>query len=435
VQRQSRVVGSALGGLLLALAVGPPAHAAEITYKIEPIFKLGDRVGDVNTKPAPTGVLLVLSLNDQGQLLVLTGTAETKPAGAALFQYAAGQFTTIAAPGKEGPVGVWPNDLVYNEPSSMNQAGNVVFAAARWHGGDNQPLGTFLWDAQSGKMTPIVVKGTPATDGLIFDAVAFSPVINNQGEIAFPGWGQDKPNHFWGGIFVRRTDGSLERIVLTDDKMPDGRKLVDVHRPTFNDAGVVAFLGAGANDPEYSAYLWEKGAITPVAVLGQDAPEGGKIRDVRAAMVNNKNGSALVIASRQAEGKLGLYRFAEGKLTALVVPGQTLTDGGVFSEIPLWYYGVSRANELGQHAFLAKLQDGSTAAYLLEPDGTVKPILKSGQVTDLGKITVVGRATRPSPGLGTQGWGISLNRQGQVALTVSIDGGPTTLVLLTPNAP
>src|SRR5438128_879094 len=34
------------------------------------------------------------------------------------------------------------------------------------------------------------------------------------------------------------------------------------------------------------------------------------------------------------------------------------------------------------------LQDGSTAAYLLEPDGTVKPILKSGQVTELGKITL-----------------------------------------------
>jgi len=28
-----------------------------------------------------------------------------------------------------------------------------------------------------------------------------------------------------------------------------------------------------------------------------------------------------------------------------------------------------------------------------------------------------------------------MNRQGQVGLTVSIDGGPTTLVLLTPTTP
>ena len=58
----------------------------------------------------------------------------------------------------------------------------------------------------------------------------------------------------------------------------------------------------------------------------------------------------LVLASRQAEGKLGLYRFAEGKLTALAVAGQTLPDGGKLSDIPLWSYGVSRANERGPAA-------------------------------------------------------------------------------------
>jgi hypothetical protein len=96
---------------------------------------------------------------------------------------------------------------------------------------------------------------------------------------------------------------------------------------------------------------------------------------------------------------------------------------------------VSRANELGQHAFLIRLQDGSTAAYLLEPDGTINPILKSGAVTELGKITLIGVSSRPSPGLIRGGFGIGLNRQGQVALNVSIDGGPTTLVLLTPTTP
>ena len=38
-----------------------------------------------------------------------------------------------------------------------------------------------------------------------------------------------------------------------------------------------------------------------------------------------------------------------------------------------------------------------------------------------------------SVGFGSPLW--ELNRQGQVALNVSIDGGPTTLVLLTPNVP
>ncbi len=34
-----------LGSLLLALAVGPPTRAAEITYKIQPLIKAGDTVG------------------------------------------------------------------------------------------------------------------------------------------------------------------------------------------------------------------------------------------------------------------------------------------------------------------------------------------------------------------------------------------------------
>ena len=60
----------------------------------------------------------------------------------------------------------------------------------------------------------------------------------------------------------------------------------------------------------------------------------------------------------------------------------------------------------------------------------------SDQVTDLGKITLVGVSTRPSGDLQIRGgYGIGLNRQGQVALNVRIDGSPTTLVLLTPNRP
>jgi len=96
-----------------------------------------------------------------------------------------------------------------------------------------------------------------------------------------------------------------------------------------------------------------------------DAPQGGKIREVRGALVNNQNNSILVLAARSVDGPVGLYRFADGKLATVAVPGQTMSDGGLLGDIPLDYYGVSRANERGQHAFLTRLQDGTTAAYLL----------------------------------------------------------------------
>jgi hypothetical protein len=430
-QRFDPVLVHAVRTVLLAVTplLAASVAGADTPYTSQPIFKVGDRVGGVDTKP--NGISLQ-ALNDRGQILFGTLTAQN-PQGAAVQRYADGQFTPLFVAGGEGPVGLWPKDTGGRAPNSMNQAGNVVYSVLRANTGDD--LGTFLWDAQAGKATPILTKGMPATDSLTFEGGNWSPMINNHNEIALPGWGQDKPNHSWAGIFRYGTDGKLQPIVLTDQTMPDGRKLANVWRPSFNDAGVMTFLGSAASDNEDSAYLWKEGTISPVAGLGMDAPEGGKIRDVRAALLNNKNGSVLVMASRSAEGPLGLYRFADGKLTALAVPGQTMPDGAKLSDIPLQYSGVSPANELGQHAFLTRLQDGSTAAYRLDPDGTLSLILKSGTDTSLGKITLVGTAARPSGGAIGWGAGIGLNSQGQVALTVSIDRGPTTLVLLTPGSP
>jgi hypothetical protein len=418
-------------GLLLALAISAPARAAEITYKIQRIFKLGDQVAGIDTKPSANGILLE-GLNDRGHILFATFTV-ANPNGIALLRFADGGFTAIVAPERDGPRGVWPKDLVNWAPDSMNQAGNVVFTALSWNGGNPIDRGTFLWEAETGTTSAIMVPGMPAPGNLTIRSGWFSPVINNQGEIALPVFGRDAQNRSWAGIFLRGTDRNLHRIVLTDEMMPDGRKLTDIVQPSLNDAGAVAFLGT-ANRTDYSAYLWEKGTITPVALDGMDAPEGGKIRDVLAALLNNQNPSVLVLATRTVGGPLGLYRFADGKLTAVAVPGNTMPDGGKLSNIVLRNYGVSNANELGQHAFLARLEDGSTAAYLLQPDGTLSLILKSGQVTDLGMITLIGLST-PPPGelLFRGGWGVGLNRQGQVALNVRIDNGPMTLVLLTPD--
>jgi hypothetical protein len=84
------------------------------------------------------------------------------------------------------------------------------------------------------------------------------------------------------------------------------------------------------------------------------------------------------------------------------------------------------ANGAGQHAFLAQLEGGNTAAYLLDADGTLSLILKSGTTTNLGTITDVG---------GGNWFGVGLNTQGQMLLPVRIDRGANTLVLLTPSAP
>jgi hypothetical protein len=232
-RRLARMAGPALAGLLLAWAASLPARAADVNYKIQRILKFGDRAGDVNVKPTANGII-VDRLNDRGQILLVTFTAEN-PNGAAILRYGDGQFTPIAVAGRDGPLGVWPNDLVGHAPHHMNEAGDIVFTAVRYNSG--QELGTFLWDTQTQHATPIQVKGTPATGTLVFDGSTASPVINNHGEIAFAGFGQDRPNHFWNGVFLRGADGHLQAIALTDQVMNDGRKLDYAYRPSLNDAG------------------------------------------------------------------------------------------------------------------------------------------------------------------------------------------------------
>lgn len=137
-------------------------------------------------------------------------------------------------------------------------------------------------------------------------------------------------------------------------------------------------------------------------------------------------------------GRHGLYRVAGGSITPVLTPGQSTPDGGTFRSLEStgsgpngvpFSSGISAANAAGQHTFIARLEDGSTAAYTVDLDGKLTLILKSGTVVPgLGTITSVGAANGGGNDIG-------LNAQGQVVLIASIDSGPKSLLLLTPAAP
>ncbi len=87
---------------------------------------------------------------------------------------------------------------------------------------------------------------------------------------------------------------------------------------------------------------------------------------------------------------------------------------------------VSSPNNRGQHVFYGLLQENgtnATAAYLMDADGSVALVLKSGTTTDLGLITRVGNA---------DGAGTALNNNGQVALILKSNSNPTAVAVLTP---
>lgn len=422
-----------LRGAVLAAGLALLAHPAtwaDTHYTIQRIVTAGDTLGDlrIGTGLAPG------TLNDKGWLAFIAPTAGR---GEALIQSADGKLTPLVVGGQDVPGGKWAKGVNLVTPISMNQRGNVAFAATVTIG-DQTTWGTFTWDSQARTFAPVALVGMPAVNDRTFvpGSQPTAPGINNRDEIAFQAFVNDAAGQAQHAVFFLGEDRKLAPVALPDQELPGGGTSARLAGPTtLNDAGVVSFRARRHGDPEsaYGGYVWEKGTLTAVAAVGAAAPGGATIVSVSALRVNNQNRTVLVAARRSTGGgRAGLYRFADGQLAPVVAPGQELPGGGTLKSVveQLGSAGVnavgniSLANELGQHVFLADLEGGGRAAYRVDADGTLSLILKSGATTELGQITSI-----------RQELGVALNSAGQVALTVRIDGGPETIVLLTPTAP
>jgi hypothetical protein len=402
------------------------AVRGDIPYRIQPIIKLGDKIGDLESKPAG-GDLEIGMLNDHGQLVFVT---ENKAGGEMLIQYADGKFTPIAAAGLSGPNGPWPQGLFFFSATTMNQQGNVVFTTGVETETQPTTYGIYQWDAQGHKITPLVRKGMSAGSGLTFDEFFGIPsVINNTNEITFTAQLKNSTGPVQGsGVFFRGADGVIQTVVLPGQKLPDGGIVTDAGFAQLNDAGRVAFLATTKQTGTPGAYVWDGSTITPVAVVGTAVTDGTKIAGVGGVSINSKTGDVLVFAHTKANASDGLYLWSDGRLMPLLVTGQDMPGGGKIQDLPAY---TSYPNELGQRAFVARITEaGATrsAAYLLDTDSKISLILKSGTPTDLGTVTEVSVLADVPPSLG-----LALNAAGQVAVTVKIDNGSATLVLLTPN--
>lgn len=427
----------AVGLLLLATGVA----RADTQYQIQPIVKYGDTVAGINIE-VEKGAFLVIGMTDTGHLAFTTWVAGLRN-GTALIEYADGIFTPIAVANTHGPTEKWPENLVFYAPESMNQLGDIVFAAKTPIVDGGLDLGTYRWDAKARAVVPIALQEMPAGNDLTFVTAGWwSPSLNNRGEVAFPAVVRNETTGVEGvGAFLASPNGGFVPLVVPGQMLPDGRKVSSIERPYLNDAGAVVFLAyreGDADDGRNSAYRWEKGTITPLVMARSDAPGGGKIARIHRAWANDKNRNVLIMArlNNAESGAAGLYLLSEGKLTPVVVRGQEMPGGGQFRDMLSNGFGVSPPNSLGQHAFTSTLADGSTAAYLMDADGKLSLIMKSGAPTEFGKISGIGVAgSRPGTSLIAGSWGLALNSKGHVALPVQIDGGLHAIILLTPVTP
>jgi hypothetical protein len=412
-------------------------------YTLRPIARPGQMAGDV-LLPSPSGGRFTLGpLNERGEFVFSIGPSIQRAVGAyasalgnrseLLMKYGRGKFTPILVPETAGPVGTWPADLSLMWSFGMNQAGNVVFTAAR-SGGSNI-LGTFVWDAAMAQTHAIAARGMPVVNGWKFtQSGGFAPSINSNNEVAFVGIVRDATGPTGAGLFYRGVDGKLVPAFLPGQPLADGSKALisQFARPSLSDAGQIAFLAQRQGDRENGAYIWENGTINPLLRVNADVPSSGAISMVSGVFLHPRNGTALVSAAVNGSRQQGLYRVAGSTLTPLAEPGKEMPGGGKFKSLQnvilaptsdTICLGVSPASRSGEHVILATLEDNSTAAYRVDTRGKLSLVLKSGMTTPQGTVTRVGM---DSPA--------SINSVGQIAVSVEFDGtGIPSVVLLSFN--
>jgi hypothetical protein len=421
--RRRSLVPSALLAVCLALAIPGVAQAAS-GYELRAIVRCGDRAGDLAI--SADGTFEVGPLNEQGQLCF---TADDPTGEKQLIQYADGRFTLLAGAGKQGPAGPWPNNLWFYAPVSMNRSGSVLFSGLLTRYRDRGGGATFLWEAATRQLSPVMLPGMPSVPGQSFEwAAGSTPALNNQGDSALVANVRNAAGQQYAGVFFRGRDGHLQPVALPDQALPDGGTIRHAWLPSLNDAGIVALLVRRQGEEWDYPYVWEAGTLRALPVGKVPVPPGALFFGFTSVWLNNQNRNALLAVHFHtlSSPSIALYLLAGGQLLPVAVPGQAMPGGGRLDSLQEW--GVSVANEQGQHALLARLRDGKTAAYLMEPNGHLTLILKSGETTNLGRITQVGTGEGESRGIG-------LNSRGQVALTVHADRAPDTLALLTPLHP
>jgi hypothetical protein len=274
--------------------------------------------------------------------------------------------------------------------TSLNNRGDLVFAGIV---GDK--LGIFK-ASNDGSITSVISPGDPMPGHTLFDSGGNSgPWINQGGDVAFTAQltGEVAGRS---SIYVKEAGtGKITPIAHGGDPAPGGGTLRGAFSPVLNDSGDVVFQGdlspgsPSAAFQELGVYLYSKGTTVAVARPGDSMPGGGHF--VTASFfvafevhVNNAREvafSALLDTDEDQDGNpdTGLYVWSHGVLqvvarTGTVIPGvgtirhlATATTG--FPPPPvLTPSSGALNNDRGQVFFCATLTDGRAVLLLATPD-------------------------------------------------------------------
>ena len=294
----------------------------------------GGTIAGFTERPTP-------ALNADGRLAFAV-TVEGGRASEALLSWSGGKLATLVQSGARAP-GV-PGAAFFALASPvLNQPGAAAFLATLRRGRETLD-GIYL--AAKGQVTKVVAAGDPAPGGGSFAALG-APALNARGVVAFAAVveGGTTP----GGIFMVGEDGAVRRVVGAGDPAPGGGVFARMSEHVgLDDAGRVVF-GAFLSQSGIRAgvFMASGSTVTPVALVGDTAPGGGRFVSFGDSPSLAADGSLAFIAAVDGAGSTAVYASGPDGVVRAAQPGDALADGR-----RIGYFPLNASVEAGPHGWL-----------------------------------------------------------------------------------
>lgn len=374
---------------------------------------------------------LPVSLNDSGQLAFNASLTTGSSVAQGVFTGTPGSVQAVARQGTAAPAG--GNFNVFSTSSAgaaaspvINSAGQVAFQATL--SGGTAAAGIFTGTPSSLQAAALVGQAAPGGIGN-FTTTVTAPAFNASGQIAFVSLIGSTP-----GIFAG-TPGSLQTAAY--GAAPGG--VGNYGSPTStscNNAGQVAFTTTlSSGTATAGIFAGAPGSVQAVALQGAAAPggSGATFLSFSNANINGAGQVSFGAAFTGSSTTAALYQFSGGTVTPVAVVGQTAPNGTTYAS----FASAQVQNGAGQVAFVANLSGtgvvsgtNSVALFAGLP-GALSEIVRQGDVIDVDPTagtdlrTVSGSISLIINAGGQDGRGLSFNNNGLIAYRLAFTDGST----------
>jgi hypothetical protein len=345
----------------------------------------------------------------------------------------------------------------------LNDGGDVAASFTLNPFDPNVPFGlnggVFRFSHSSHALSGVELPGTQAPGGGTFKGTYVNNGINNRADIVYPGLATGSaigtpgtPPNYNGmslALFRQGKHGASTRIVGPGDPAPGGHVFDDAWNGSINNGGDIAFSAHVVGDPCInigvpfacgdSLYLRDgaSGAIRSLAHQGDPAPGGSTFTVAFGGLVNSRDQVAFIGGLTSPANAFGVFRDANGTLSAVARPSDPMPGGGAFLSASNndATYGM---NNRGDISFAAMLNTDTTGdgfndtGVYVASEGSLRLVARSGTVIPgVGTMQRLGQFTFPtSPAGGTGGM---MNDRGQVLFNATLNDGTGVLLVATPE--